>query len=107
MYVLVVAAVRKEKKRKDKKNRPVELLITSGKALKSPGAYHLYGKLGNSGENSNETVHRGGNFSDKRKYLPRYYVFPAYTEIFCAICADYQCHASFRGKVKNLPVFCK
>ena len=29
-------------------------------------AYHLYGKPGNSGENSNGTVHSGGMFSEKR-----------------------------------------
>ena len=29
------------------------------------------------------------------------------TEIFCTICLDYQCQASCREKVKNLPVFCK
>ena len=28
-------------------------------------AYHLYGKPGNSGENSNRTVHSGGNFPEK------------------------------------------
>ena len=28
-------------------------------------AYHLYGKPGNSGENSNGTVHPGGNFPEK------------------------------------------
>ena len=28
-------------------------------------------------------------------------------EIFCSICLDYQCQASCREKVKNLPVFCK
>ena len=32
-------------------------------------AYHLYGKTGNSGENSNRTVHSGGNFPEK------YYTF--------------------------------
>ena len=32
-------------------------------------AYHLYGKPGNSGENSNRTVHSGGNFPEK------YYTF--------------------------------
>ena len=29
-------------------------------------AYHLYGKPGNSGENSNRTVHPGGNFPEKK-----------------------------------------
>ena len=29
-------------------------------------AYHFYGKPGNSGENSNGTVHPGGNFLEKR-----------------------------------------
>ena len=38
------------------------------------------------------------------------YLFPVLTEtteIFCTICLDYQCQASCREKVKNLPVFCK
>ena len=29
------------------------------------------------------------------------------TEIFCTIFVDYQCQASFREKVTNLPEFCK
>ena len=29
------------------------------------------------------------------------------TEIFCTIWSDYQCQASRREKVKNLPVLCK
>ena len=29
-------------------------------------AYHLHGKPGNSGENSNGTVHPGGNFPEKK-----------------------------------------
>ena len=32
-------------------------------------AYHLYGKPGNSGENSNGTVHPGGNFP-RKKVIP-------------------------------------
>ena len=50
------------------------------------GAYHLYGKPGNSGENSTGTVHPGGNFPEKTVYLSRYYLFPVFTEtteIFC------------------------
>ena len=37
-------------------------------------AYHLNGIFGNSGENSNETVHPGGMFSEK-KVIP-FEVFP-------------------------------
>ena len=29
-------------------------------------AYHFYGNPGNSGENSNGTVHSGGNFPEKK-----------------------------------------
>ena len=29
-------------------------------------AYHLYGKLGNSGKNSNGMIHPGGNFLEKK-----------------------------------------
>ena len=32
----------------------------------SKSAYHLYGKPGNSGENSNGTVHPDGNFPEKK-----------------------------------------
>ena len=77
---------------------------------KTRSAYHLYGKPGNFGENSNGKVHPGGNFPDKKKYLSRYYLFPVFTEtteIFCTICLDYQCQASTREKAKNLPVFWK
>ena len=34
-------------------------------------------------------------------------VFTEATKIFCTICLDYQCQASCRKKVKNLPVFLK
>ena len=34
-------------------------------------AYDLYGKPGNSGENSNGTVHPGGNFPEKKSYLSK------------------------------------
>ena len=37
-----------------------------GVASVTLSAYHLYGKPGNSGENSNGTVHPGGNFSGGR-----------------------------------------
>ena len=33
--------------------------------MKIRSAYHLYGKPGNFGENSNETVHPGGDFPEK------------------------------------------
>ena len=42
----------------------------------------MYGKPGNSGENSNETVRPGGKFSGKKEYLSRYYLFPILTENF-------------------------
>ena len=57
-----------------------------GTPVMSVSAYHLYGKPGNSRENSNGTVH-----------LSRYYLFPLLTEtteILCTICLDYQCQAS-------------
>ena len=41
-------------------------LIYIGSGTKIVSAYHLYGKPGNSGENSNGTVHSGGMFSGKR-----------------------------------------
>ena len=31
-----------------------------------PSAYHLNGKPGNTGQNSNGTVHPGGNFPEKK-----------------------------------------
>ena len=34
--------------------------------INSLSTYHLYGKPGNSGENSKGTVHPGGNFSEKK-----------------------------------------
>ena len=62
-------------------------------------AFHLYG---NSGENSNGTVHPGGNFSGKGNIFRDVTFFPALpkemTEIFCTIFVDYQCLASFREK---------
>ena len=33
--------------------------------MQTKSAYHLYGKPKNSGENSNGTVHPGGNFPEK------------------------------------------
>ena len=42
------------------KGRPEE------KRVVTLSAYHLYGKPGNSGENSIGTVHSGGMFSEKR-----------------------------------------
>ena len=73
-------------------------------------AYHLYGKPENSGENSNGTVHPGGNYPEKKEYLSRYYLFPVLTKrpkFSVPFCLDYQCQASCREKLKNLPVFCK
>ena len=40
-------------------------LQTSHMAENTLSAYHLYRKPGNSGENSNGTVHPGGNFPEK------------------------------------------
>ena len=63
-------------------------------------AFHLYGKPGNSGENSNGVVHPGGHFSGKGNIFRDVTFFPALlkemTEIFCTIFVDYQCQASFR-----------
>ena len=53
--------------------------------LQTQSAYYLYGKPGNSGKNSNGTVHPSGNFT-------KYYLFPVFTEtteIFCTIGLDY------------------
>ena len=61
--------------------------------LVSSSAYHLNGIFGNSGENSNGTVHPGGMFSKKRKYLSRYSLFLALTGMpgnFCTICPQLQ-----------------
>ena len=41
-------------------------------------AYHLYGKPGNSGENSNRTVHSGGNFLEKYYTFRGFDRFPFY-----------------------------
>jgi len=67
-----------------------------GKQQETKSAYHLYGKPGNSGENSNGTVHSGGMFSGKRKYLPRYSFFsllPEFSEISVPFVHNYQCQA--------------
>ena len=72
-------------------------------------AYHLHGKPRNSGENSNGTVHPGGNFPEESnifELLP-FSLFSETTEIVCTTCLDYQCQASGREKAKNLPVFSK
>ena len=66
--------------------------LSSPLVIKTMNAYHLYGKPGNSGENTNGTVHPGGNFLGKKEYLSRYYRFPVFSEttkIFCSICLDY------------------
>ena len=39
-------------------------------------AYHLYGKPGNSGENSNRTVHSSGNFPEKNYTFRGFDRFP-------------------------------
>ena len=39
---------------------------TRGEPRESWSAYHLYGKHGNSKENSNGTVHPGGKFPEKK-----------------------------------------
>ena len=74
-------------------------------------AYHLYGKPGISGENSNGTVHPGGNFPEESntfRGITFFSFLPKRPKLnFCTICLDYQCQASRREKVKNLPVFCK
>ena len=55
-------------------------------------AYYLHGKPGESGENSNGTVHPGRNFPEKKvipfEVLP-FPVFTKTTEIFLTICLDY------------------
>ena len=48
--------------------------------------------------------------SGKKEYLSRYYLFPVLTKrpkFSVPFCLDYQCQASCREKLKNLPVFCK
>ena len=40
--------------------------IINGTLVMSVSAYHLYGKPGNSRENSNGTVHPGGNYPEKK-----------------------------------------
>ena len=44
-------------------------------------AYPLTGIFGNSGENSNETVHPSGRFSEKRQYASRYSLVLAFTGV--------------------------
>ena len=50
-------------------------------------------KPGNSGENSNGTVHPGGNFPEKKQYLSRYYLLSVFTDTICTICLVNQCQA--------------
>ena len=50
------------------------VIITESKSTS-----HLYGKPGNSGENSNGTVHPGGILPEEPN-LSRYYLFPVSTE---------------------------
>ena len=48
--------------------------------------------------------------SGKKEYLSRYYLFPVLTKrpkFSVPFCLDYQCQASCREKLKNLPVLCK
>ena len=72
-------------------------------------AYHLYGKPENSGENSNGTVHPGGNYPEKKEYLSRYYFFPVLTKrpkfsVPFVWITSARLHVE---RKKNLPVFCK
>ena len=49
-------------------------------------------KPGNSGENSNGTVHLGGSFPEKKGIPFEVLLFPVFTEtteIFCTVCLDY------------------
>ena len=60
----------------------------------------MYGKPGNSGENSNGTVHTFRGITFYPFTLPKRPKFSYH-------CLDYQCQASCRKKVKSLPLFCK
>ena len=78
-----------KKKPLDTQCRGFRLLMIS--EIKS--AYHLYGKPRNSVENSNGTVHPGGNFPEKKEYFSRHNLsFPFLQKrpkFFCTICLDY------------------
>ena len=59
-------------------------------------AYHLYGKPGNSGENSNGTVHPGGNFPEKSntfRGITFFTCLPKRPKFVCTSCLGYQCQA--------------
>ena len=69
-------------------------------------------KTGNSGKNSNGTVHPSGMFSGKKwLYLLMYYFFsPAFTvttEISVPFVLDYKSQAFSGEKAKDLLLFCK
>ena len=72
-------------------------------------AYHLYGKPGNSGENSNGTVHPVGNFPEKSNTFRGIIFFlflqkrPKFSVPFVWITSARKCPE----KAKTLPVFCK
>ena len=61
----------------------------------------MYGKLGNSRENSNGTVHPGGNFS-RNKVIPfevlPFSRFTDTTEIVCTICLVNECLACLEAE---------
>ena len=77
-------------------------------------AYHLYGKPGVSGKNSNETLHPVGIFRVKRYYLPRY-MFHLFHRFYRKDqnCLYHLCELPVppgfpsRLNPRNLPVFCK
>ena len=72
-------------------------------------AYHLDGKPGNFGENSNGLFIPEEIFREKSNTFrdSTFFRFYRKTEIFCTICLDNQCQALSRERAKNLPVFCK
>ena len=67
-YFPVLLCVRALLARLPKRNK--RKVVSGSRVTRS--AYHLNGIFGNSGANSNGTVHPGGKFSEKR-YLSRFY----------------------------------
>ena len=65
-----------KKKPHDTQCRGFRLLMIS----EIMSAYHLHGKPRNSVENSNGTVHPGGNFPEKKEYFSRHNLFLIFTE---------------------------
>ena len=68
-------------RRFDTENLGIQILLSLLRLFKIHiqiigSAYHLYGKPGNSGENSNGTVHPGGNFPEKRNTFRGITFFP-------------------------------